>query len=213
LFNHVLKKITKIEIQKKRKNRVSIFLDNIFFCGIPQELLSKLDLYKGKEVDEDEIRKLIAEKECAEAKQKVLRLFNRRVYSEQEIRAKLEKKGYEETTIEKVVEELKKTLLINDYSFAKAFVSDRLRLNPKGSFQISYELKKKGVNQTIIDRVFSEENVVEGDFDRALEIARRRLEILKSITDKKTKKRRLYNYLLRRGFSYEVIKKIFDEVL
>ncbi len=208
-----MKKITKIEIQKKRKNRVSLFLDNIFFCGIPQELLSKLDLYKGKEVDEDEIRKLIAEKECAEAKQKVLRLFNRRVYSEQEIRAKLEKKGYEETTIEKVVEELKETSLISDYSFAKAFVSDRLRLNPKGSFQISYELKKKGVNQTIIDRVFSEENVVEGDFDRALEIATRRLEILKSIRDRKAKKRRLYNYLLRRGFPYEVIKKVFDELL
>ena len=96
-----MKKITKIEIQKKRKNRVSIFLDDTFFCGVPQELLSKLDLYKGKEVDEDEIRKLIEEKECAEAKQKVLRLFNRRVYSEQEIRVKLEKKGYEETTIEK----------------------------------------------------------------------------------------------------------------
>ena len=208
-----MKKITKIEIQKKRKNRVSIFLDDTFFCGVPQELLSKLDLYKGKEVDEDEIRKLIEEKECAEAKQKVLRLFNRRVYSEQEIRVKLEKKGYEETTIEKVVEELKETSLISDYSFAKAFVSDRLRLNPKGSFQISYELKKKGVNQTIIDRVFSEENVVEGNFDRALEVARRRLEILKNIRDKKTRKRRLYNFLLRRGFSYEVIKKVFDELL
>jgi regulatory protein len=208
-----MKKITKIEIQKKRKNRVSIFLDNIFFCGVPQGLLSKLDLYKGKEVDEDEIRKLIDEKKCAEAKQKVLRLFNRRVYSEQEIRAKLEKKGYEETTIEKVVEELRETSLIDDYSFAKAFVSDRLRLNPKGSFQISYELKKKGVNQTIIDRVFSEENVVEGDFDRALEMARKRLETLKTIKDKKTIKRRLYNYLLRRAFPYEVIKKVFDELL
>ena len=208
-----MKKITKIEIQKKRKNRVSIFLDDTFFCGIPQKLLSKLDLYKGKEVDEDEIRKLIDEKECAEAKQKVLRLFNRRVYSEQEIRVKLEKKGYEETTIEKVVEELKETSLISDYSFAKAFVSDRLLLNPKGSFQISYELKKKGVNQTIIDRVFSEENVVEGDFDRALEIARKRLETLKTIKDKKTIKRRLYNYLLRRAFPYEVIKKVFDELL
>jgi regulatory protein len=208
-----MKKITKIEIQKKRKNRVSIFLDDTFFCGVPQELLSKLDLYKGKEVDEDEIRKLIEEKECAEAKQKVLRLFNRRVYSEQEIRAKLEKKGYEETTIEKVVEELKETSLISDYSFAKAFISDRLRLNPKGNFQISYELKKKGVNQTIIDRVFSEENVIEGDYNRALELARKRLETLKSVKDKKTRKRRLYNYLLRRGFSYEVIKKVFDELL
>ncbi|MCK4395411.1 regulatory protein RecX [candidate division WOR-3 bacterium] len=208
-----MKKITKIERQKKRQNRVSIFLDDIFFCGISQDLLLKLDLYEGKEVDEEEIRRVIEEKETEDAKQKVLRLFNRRIYSEKEIREKLKKKGYEDKTIQIVVQDLKEISLINDYSFAKAFVSDRLRLNPKGSFQIAYELRKKGISQAIIDKVFSEEKVIEGDAYRALEIARKRLKTLKTIKDKKTIKRRLYNFLLRRGFSYEVIKKVFDELL
>ncbi|MCK4576235.1 RecX family transcriptional regulator [candidate division WOR-3 bacterium] len=208
-----MKKITKIESQKKRQNRVSIFLDNTFFCGISQKLLLKLDLYEGKEVDEEEIRGVIEEKETEDAKQKVLRLFNRRIYSEKEIREKLKKKGYEDETIRIVVQDLKEISFINDYSFTKAFVSDRLRLNPKGSFQISYELKQKGINQTIINKVFDEEKVIEGDSDRAFEIARKRLETLKSIGDKKTKKRRLYNFLLRRGFSYEVIKGVLDELL
>lgn len=208
-----MKKITKIERQKKRQNRVSIFLDGIFFCGISQDLLLKLNLYEGKEVDEEEIRRVIEEKETEDARQKVLRLLNRRIYSEKEIRDKLKKKGYEDKTIQIVVQDLKEISLIDDYSFAKAFVSDRLRLNPKGSFKISYELKQKGINQTIINRVFDEEKVIEGDSDRAFEIARKRLKMLKTIKDKKTIKRRLYNFLLRRGFSYEVIKGVLDELL
>ncbi len=208
-----MKKITKIENQKKRENRVSIFLDDNFFCGIPKELLLKLDLFEGKEVDEEEMLRVVEEKEIAEAKQKVLNLFNRRMYSEQEITDKLKKKGYEEGVITTVVQKLKESSLIDDYAFAKAFIHDRLCLNPKGSFKIGYELKQKGITQTIIDKVFSEEMVVEGDYNRALEIAKRRLRTLKTIKDKKTIKRRLYNFLLWRGFSYEVIKSTLEQLL
>ncbi|GAI61233.1 unnamed protein product, partial [marine sediment metagenome] len=62
-----MKKITKIERQKKRQNRVSIFLDDIFFCGISQDLLLKLNLFEGKEVDEEMMGKLIEEKEITDA--------------------------------------------------------------------------------------------------------------------------------------------------
>jgi len=188
-------------------------LDNTFFCGIPRSLVLKLDLFQGKEVDQEEIQKLIDEKERTEAKQKVIRLFNRRIYSEHEIIEKLAKKGYEENVIQKVVQELKENSLIDDYLFTKAFVHDRLLLKPEGSFQIACELKNKGVSKKIIENVFIEEKIAEGDFDRALEIAKKRLEILKSIKDKKTVKRRLYNFLIRRGFSYDIIKNILDQLL
>ena len=65
-----MKKITKIERQKRRKNRVSIFLDNTFFCGISENLMIKLDLFEGKEIDEEEISRLIKEKEFSEAREK-----------------------------------------------------------------------------------------------------------------------------------------------
>lgn len=207
-----MKKITKLERQKRRSNRVSIFLDNTFFCGISENLLSKLDLFEGKEVDEEEIRKLVEEKAFTEAKEKTLRLLSHRMYSEQEIKDKLKKKGYEDDIIDKVVGDFKNSSLIDDYAFAKAFVHDSVRLNPKGSFRIAYELKKKGISEVIINKVFSEEKVVEGDFDRAFEIARRRLETLKKISDKIKIKRRLYNFLLRRGFSYETIRAVLDRL-
>ncbi len=208
-----MKTITKIEPQKKRKNRVSIFLDGIFFCGIPEGLLFKLDLFQGKVVDENEISSLIDAKLIEEAKQKVIRLFNRRMYSEKEIVEKLKRKGYDDTIVAAVVCHLKEISLIDDLAFAKAFVSDRLRLKPTGSFRIAYELRQKGIDQKIIDTVFQEEQVVEGDSKRALEIAKKRLASLCGVKDKKSKKRRLHNYLARRGFSFEIIRGIIEKLL
>lgn len=207
-----MKKITKIERQKRRKNRVSIFLDNTFFCGISENLMIKLDLFEGKEIDEEEISRLIKEKEFSEAREKTLRFLSHRMYSEKEIREKLTKKGFGESVIEKVVADLRHNSIIDDYLFAKAFIHDRMRFNPQGSYRIAYELKKKGLSQDIINKIFTEEKVVETDIERALKLAKKRLKTLINIKDKEKVKRRLYNFLLRRGFSYETIKTVMDKL-
>lgn len=206
-----MKTITKI-IPQKRPGRVSLFLDGEFFCGIPQSLLSKLDLFQGKVVDEKEISLLVETKLIEEAKQRIIRLLNRRMYSEKEVIAKLEAKGYEEPIIAAVVRELKATSLIDDDAFARAFVSDRLRLKPQGSFRIAYELRKRGVSETLIESIFSEEKVVQGDLQRALDMGKRRLQSLAGTGERKTKERRLYHFLLRRGFSFEVIREVIDRL-
>jgi regulatory protein len=208
-----MKTVTKIEPQKKRKDRVSIFLDGAFFCGLPQLLVSELDLFQGKVVDEHEITRIIDKKLTEEAKQKIIRLLNHRVYSEKEIVDKLRQKGYDDRIVAAVVSELKQLSLIDDLSFARAFVSDRIRLKPEGSFKVAHELRQKGISKEIIEQVLREEQVVEGDSERALEIARRRLATFASTMDKEKKQRRLSDYLKRRGFSFEVIRNTLDVLL
>jgi regulatory protein len=207
-----MKTITKIVPQKKRKNRVSIFLDGEFLCGIPLALVSKLDLFPGKSIDENEISRLIDKKLTEEAKQKIVQLLNRRMYSEREIVDKLKSKAYGDRIIDVVIGDLKAISLIDDLAYAKAFVSDRLHLKPQGSFRIAYELRKRGISEKIIAQTFSEQQVPETDLQRAFEITERRIRSLSSIKDKRTKKRRLYNFLLRRGFSYEVIREVLARV-
>ena len=134
------------------------------------------------------------------------------MHSEKEIREKLTKKGFGESVIEKVVADLRHNSIIDDYLFAKAFIHDRMRFNPQGSYRIAYELKKKGLSQDIINKIFTEEKVVETDIERALKLAKKRLKTLINIKDKEKVKRRLYNFLLRRGFSYETIKTVMDKL-
>ena len=47
-----LKKITKIEVQKKNKHRYSVYINDSFEFGINEEVLLKYGLEVGSEIDE-----------------------------------------------------------------------------------------------------------------------------------------------------------------
>ena len=54
-----IRKVTKIEVQKKRKNRCNIYLDEEFAFGLDQDILLKYDLYKGRELSDADIEKIL----------------------------------------------------------------------------------------------------------------------------------------------------------
>jgi regulatory protein len=43
-------KITKIEIQKNNKNRVNLFVDDNFFCGLSLETIVKNHIKENQEI-------------------------------------------------------------------------------------------------------------------------------------------------------------------
>ncbi len=55
-----------------------------------------------------------------------------------------------------VLSRLKNLNLVDDYRFAYLWVENRLRLNPKGKKIITFELRQKGIEQAIIDKVLTE---------------------------------------------------------
>ena len=64
--------ITKIEDQKNKK-RFNIFVDNAFFCGLMKETAILANLKVGKEINEDELNKLIFNSEVKMAFEKALK--------------------------------------------------------------------------------------------------------------------------------------------
>jgi hypothetical protein len=54
-------KITAIEVQKKRPSRRSIFIEGEFFRGVAQEVVAKLKLKEGQEVNQEELGRIIYE--------------------------------------------------------------------------------------------------------------------------------------------------------
>ena len=55
--------ITDIEIQKKHDDRVNIYVDDEFFCGVSLELVMREHLKKGVEIDSEQLKELILEDE------------------------------------------------------------------------------------------------------------------------------------------------------
>ena len=137
-------------------------------------------------------------------------LLKYRLRSENEIRLRLKKKKFSEDLIDKVEAFLKEKKFIDDSIFAKAWIQSRIK-RPLGLRRIRQELKLKGVSPEIIasevDKIkkdYAEEDVVK-------EIAQMRLKRLKGL-DPTVAKRRLYAYLLRRGFSPEVVYDVIGQL-
>jgi len=206
-----LKKITKIEIQKKRKNRFSIFLDGEFAFGLDQDVLLKFGLSKGVELSESDIESILIAEEKKQAKDRALKFLGYRDRSEKEIIDKLKLIGYDKPVIEWVISELKRMQLIDDSRFAQSFAKTKMLAKPMGEYLLRCELKRKGIQEhhinAAIENIFEERDPV----SIAIPLAQKQILKYKNVDELKRKKR-LTDFLLRRGFNWEVITEVIEEL-
>ena len=198
------KTITKIESQKKNPKRRSVFIDGKFAFGVDEEVISRLSLKKGEDLTEQKIKKILTQKDENEAKNTALRLLSFRRRTEKEVKEKLQKKGFDEKTIKKTIEKLKEYDLINDLEFATAWVKDRLAYKQRGRRLLKQELWKRGIKKEIIDQVTQE--LCKDEDKSAIELLEKIKNRYKNL-EPQVAKRRMYGFLLRRGFSYETINQ------
>lgn len=137
------------------------------------------------------------------AKNYAFLLLKFRLRSEKELCARLKKKKFDTGIIQETISFLKDKGFIDDNYFAQAWIESRLK-RPLGLRRLRQELRLKGIDKEIIDdqiakikKNYSEEDVV-------LKIIRERIPKLKGLEPQKAK-RRLYSYLLRRGFAPEIV--------
>jgi len=129
-------------------------------------------------------------------------LLKFRLRSENELAQRLKLKKFPEESVKEVISFLREKKFIDDNVFAKAWINSRLK-RPLGLRRIKQELRQKGVDKEIIE----EQSSGVKDYSEAgtvLDLAKRRLNILKG-TDQVIAKRRVYAFLLRRGFSPEIV--------
>ena len=96
---------------------------------------------------------------------------------------------------------------LNDRDFV--WIENRLRHRPRGARLLSQELRQKGVDREVIASVLEETEL--NEYDAALELARKRAQRLANL-DERTRERRLSQYLARRGYGWDVIRPVLDEV-
>jgi len=201
-------RITKIEPQKKNPKRRSVFLDERFAFGLDEEVVYKYGLKVGQELEQKKIDQIIEAETKKEAKEIALRFLSYRMRSEKEVRDKLKKKEFAEDLIIEVIKDLKRVNLVDDYEFASAFIRDRISNNPRGKILLKQELWKKGIKKEIIEKslreYFKDENL---ELILAKELLQKRKKRYENL-DENVAKRRLMSFLLRRGFSYDIVKQV-----
>ena len=138
-------------------------------------------------------------------------LLRQRPRSEFEIRSRLKLKGYGVDIVDQVVAALRRAGEIDDVRFAKLWVDERMRINPAGDVVLRYELKEKGLGEAIIEAALAKKAEEYDEYEVAFNMAGERFERLKKLDRKKAMKR-LYDFLLRRGFKYETVRKIVENI-
>jgi regulatory protein len=195
--------ITKIETQKRNPRRRSVFIDGKFAFGLDEEVLYKFELKKGERLTDQQIKNLTKEERKKEAKEVALKILSFRRRTEKQVKEKLQKKGFDEKTIKATIDKLKEFDLINDLEFATSWIKDRLSFKPRGKKLLKQELWKKGIKKEIIEQVTEE--LCQDEDKSALELLEKINKRYKDL-EPKVAKRRMFSFLLRRGFSYETIK-------
>ena len=201
--------VTKIESQKRNPKRKSVFIDGKFAFGLDQEIFYKSGWKKGDNLTDQQIKKITKEERKKEAKDMALRFLSFRRRTEKQVKEKLQKKGFDEKTIKATIDKLKEFDLINDLEFATSWVKDRLSFKPRGRKLLKQELYKKGISKETIEQVTEE--LCQDEDKSALELLEKIKKRYKGL-EPKVARRRMFGFLLRRGFSYETTKKALNQV-
>ncbi len=143
----------------------------------------------------------------------VFRLLSARPRSENELRQKLALKGFTPRITRDLTDYFKKLNLINDREFARAWIESRLN-KPLGFKAIIKELRQKGIREEIIVELIEQKKASFDEPAAVRELAEKRWSRLKnSNKPEESLKSQLYAYLIRRGFSNEIVCETIDNII
>lgn len=203
----------KITDLKKQKNttRVNVYIDDKFAFGTSLEMVLKYGLKKDKELSQDKIGELEKESGFGKVYARVLRFASLRPRSEKEIKLWFKRKNIDSSLGTEVFNRLKNIGLVDDESFTKWWVGQRREFRPRSKMALMSELKQKGVARDIIDKVLQEIDT-SSELEFAKRVALKKLRVLSGLPFDE-KKKKLFGFLGRRGFSWETANKTIDELL
>ena len=82
-------KITKLTTQERNVERVNMFLDNVFACGLSLNTVAKFNLYVGKDINEQEYAEILHHDLTERVFNRAVTYLTKSVKSEEQIRTYL----------------------------------------------------------------------------------------------------------------------------
>jgi regulatory protein len=144
--------------------------------------------------------------------ERALRLLSYKPRSIAEMRSRLlEKDWADEETVNQVIARLEELGYLNDEQFATSYASTRLNVKPLGRTRLRRDLQRKKLSaetvENALDEAFhahSEEELIERAIDKRLRT--------KGTPKTREETKKLFDYLIRRGFSYDLVLRKVRQV-
>lgn len=198
-------KVTALKVQTRNKNRVNVYLDGKFAFGLAKIEAARLRL--GQALDEAAVARLQEADQREQVHERALKFLSIRPRSEAEVRENLRKHGIAELLIDQELERLRQSGWLDDRHFAKLWVENRAAFRPRSKRALQVELRRKGVAPAALKAALAGAD----DEASAYQLAAQRARRLASLPRPEFR-RKLAEYLARRGFDYETIQPIVERV-
>jgi regulatory protein len=190
---------------RERRGKARIFVDGEYWAEIDAGVAAERGLREGAALSLEELDEVRIAGERALAMGRALDFLGYRARSEKEVRDRLRRYDYGEETVEGVIGRLKELGYLDDEDFARLVVREKSRRY--GPWRVSAELRKSGVDTELVREVVDEEFAGRSEREEARSVAAQRYN--RGGSDAQA--RRVYGFLVRRGYSAEVCAEIARE--
>ena len=206
--------ITGIVSSSRKEGRFVLQVDGAVGGTVSLEIIDRLQLRVGLEVDEALAARLEEEGAALAAYDRALNMLAFQARSSRDLKRRLVQKGELESNAESAVQRLVAAGLLDDAEYARQVARSKVSGQGASKRRLQQELFKRGVERSVADEaigeVMSEEGVDESEVVERF--ARKKLRSLAAL-DGATRRRRLYAYLARRGYDGEAIRRVMERVL
>ncbi len=198
-------RVTAIKRQRKRPERVNVYVDGEFRFAAAAEVILRSGLERGSTLTEEELRSLEGADAAWKAREAALHLLAHRDRSEGELRQRLIAREHPPAAVADALERLRDAGLLNDARFARAYAKDRLRARPTGRTRLLADLRARGLAPDLAEAAADE--ALRDTSESEEELIRRALRRFRTRAGEPAlkRRRRAYAFLARRGFSGEAI--------
>ena len=187
-------------IEPRRRAMSAVYIDGEFAVNLDTRTLLENRFDVGSEIDDEDLRRIIALSDENRAKEKALWLISYRSHSKKELTDKIRRTSSAEAA-EKAADRMEELGLVNDEDFARRY-ADKLIFGKKMSKRAALaELNRKGIDRETSERVLDE---IEVDYQE--QITEFLLKKYKNLGDEKIK-RRAVSALQRLGYGWDDINR------
>ena len=204
--------ITQITAQKRNPNRRNIYLDGQFAFGCNVNVVAKFKLKEGLVLTMDQVHAIEVGEVRQECFDHAMRHLETRLHSRAELEKKLRRREYGDAVIHHTLDELTRLGYLDDERFARTKALAAAQNKHHGRRRAFMELLKSGVTGDVAERAVDDVFSQTDSTAVARQLAQKQAARLKRL-DPEVARRRLAGMLQRRGFDYESIRPVIDEVL
>ncbi len=206
-FSSLNDKLTVLSVKRggTRGEMAYIDLSNGSSLSVLAVIILQVGIRPGQELSQARIDELKEKSELLAAEKRGISLLARSQHSAQGLKLKLFRRGFSESVITRVIEDLEESGLVDDRAYCESWLYSRLKRHPEGRSALIAGLRKRGIKRELAEDMVQE--IVTPLLEE--ECARRVIEKLKGSAPLSNSK--MISRLSSRGFSSRLIRAVLEQ--